>query len=71
MITKNELKKIKSLKIKKNRQLYSLFVAEGKKNIQELVNNNFKIYKIFSLSGNKMFDSMVFPNGLTLSFNPL
>tara|TARA_Y100000992_G_C21180483_1_gene450453 strand:- start:241 stop:957 length:717 start_codon:yes stop_codon:yes gene_type:complete len=64
MITKSELKKIKSLKIKKNRQLYSLFVAEGKKNIQELVNNNFKIYKIFSLSGNKMFDSILINQNL-------
>ena len=59
MITKNELKKIKSLKIKKNRQLYSLFVAEGKKNVFELVNSNFKVYKIFSIEKTKMLDSIL------------
>jgi len=64
MITKNELKKIKSLKIKKNRQLYSLFVAEGKKNVLELVNSNFKVYKIFSIEKTKMLDSILINQNL-------
>ena len=64
MITKNELKKIKSLKIKKNRQLYSLFVAEGKKNVFELVNSNFKVYKIFSIEKTKMLDSILINQNL-------
>ena len=64
MITKNELKKIKGLKIKKNRQLYSLFVAEGKKNVFELVNSNFKVYKIFSIEKTKMLDSILINRNL-------
>ena len=64
MITKNELKKIKGLKIKKNRQLYSLFVAEGKKNVFELVNSNFKVYKIFSIEKTQRLDSILINQNL-------
>ena len=36
MITINELKRIKSLKFKKNRDKFSLFIAEGYKIVNEL-----------------------------------
>ncbi|MDG2396308.1 MAG: RNA methyltransferase [Flavobacteriaceae bacterium] len=48
MITKNELKKIKSLKLKKNRKKFLLFVAEGEKNIKEFINSEIQFYKIYS-----------------------
>ena len=48
MITKNELKKIKSLKLKKNRKKFFLFVAEGEKNIKEFINSEIQFYKIYS-----------------------
>ena len=39
MLTKNKIKLINSLSVKKNRLNYGLFVAEGKKNIEDLLDN--------------------------------
>ncbi len=49
MITKNQIKLINSLKIKKNRQDHQLFVAEGEKVVNELIQSNFSIKLLFGL----------------------
>lgn len=48
MITKNQIKFIKSLSLKKNRQKERLFIAEGEKIVAELLNSNFECYKVFA-----------------------
>ena len=48
MITKNQIKLIRSLRIKKNRIKHNLFIAEGDKIIEELLNSNLKPYHLFS-----------------------
>ena len=46
IITKNYIKFIKSLRIKKNRYLHQKFTVEGEKNIDALLRSNFKVDKI-------------------------
>ena len=48
MISKNQIKLIKSLQQKKYRKLYQLFIAEGVKVIQELLNSNYELVELFS-----------------------
>ncbi|MGJ8737349.1 TrmH family RNA methyltransferase [Zobellia laminariae] len=48
MVSKNQIKLIKSLHQKKYRNLHNLFVAEGIKVVRELVNSDFKVNTIFS-----------------------
>ena len=48
MITKNQIKFIKSLSLKKNRQKEQLFIAEGEKIVAELLNSNFEFHEIFA-----------------------
>ena len=47
MITKNQIKLIRSLRIKKNRIKHNLFIAEGDKIIEELLNSSLKLYHLF------------------------
>jgi len=47
MLTNNEIKFIKSLSHKKNRDLNSLFLVEGDKIINELISSDFIIKKIY------------------------
>ena len=49
MLSKNEIKLIKSLKNKKQRHLYKLFVVEGKKSVHEFINSKFDLHKLFSI----------------------
>ncbi len=49
MISKNEIKFIKSLKLKKYRVREKLFCVEGRKNIQELINSPLMVRKVFGL----------------------
>lgn len=51
MLSKNELKYIQSLCQKKQRQAERLFVAEGEKLAEELLNSNYPIRKIYALDG--------------------
>ena len=46
MITKNYIKFIKSLRMKKNRYLHQMFTVEGEKNVDALLRSNFKVDKI-------------------------
>lgn len=48
MVSKNQLKLIKSLAQKKNRRASGLFVAEGKKTISELLSSGTELHLIFS-----------------------
>ena len=47
MISKAKIKLIQSLKQKKNRDKYGLFVAEGKKTIEELLDTKLSVSEIF------------------------
>ena len=49
MLSKNDIKLIKSLKYKKQRYLNKMFVVEGKKSIYEFINSKFVLHKLFSL----------------------
>ncbi len=48
MLTKNQAKKIRSLGIKKYRERYGEFIAEGDKIIKELINSNLQINSIYA-----------------------
>ena len=48
MVSKNQIKLIKSLGQKKNRSDSGLFVAEGKKTISELLSSGTELYLLFS-----------------------
>ncbi|MEY4834851.1 MAG: hypothetical protein RI980_966 [Bacteroidota bacterium] len=47
MVSKNQIKLINSLQQKKYRKLHNLFIAEGKKVIQELIEANFSLEHLF------------------------
>lgn len=47
MITKNQIKYIQGLQIKKNRILHNSFLVEGAKNVLELLHSNFEIELLF------------------------
>ena len=48
MINNREIKLINSLKRKKNRIEEGLFVVEGEKNVEELLDSNFQIVDIYA-----------------------
>ncbi len=48
VITKNEIKFIKSLQLKKNRQEHSLFFVEGAKSVLEALASDFTVEKVFA-----------------------
>ena len=48
-ISKNQLKTITSLSQKKYRQKHQLFIAEGVKVVNELLNSSFKVDTLFAL----------------------
>ncbi|WP_373056612.1 RNA methyltransferase [Zunongwangia sp. H14] len=48
MVSKNQIKLIKSLSQKKQRRAHSLFVAEGKKTILELLNSSLELNMLYS-----------------------
>ena len=55
MVSKNQIKLINSLQQKKYRKLHNLFIAEGKKVIQELIEANFSLEHLFVTKEN-LFD---------------
>ena len=48
MVSKNQIKTITSLQQKKYRKEHKLFFAEGVKVVQELVNSNFELYRLYT-----------------------
>ena len=59
MITINELKRIKSLKFKKNRDKFSLFIAEGYKIVNELYHSKIIIEEIYSTTNFEKINSRI------------
>lgn len=47
MVSKNQIKLIRSLQQKKYRKQYKMFIAEGVKVIQELINANYELLNIY------------------------
>ena len=60
MLSKNEIKLIKSLKYKKQRYLNKMFVVEGKKSVSEFINSKFVLYKLFSINNSEFNINNVF-----------
>lgn len=50
MITKNQIKLVKSLRLKKNRIQSGFFIAEGEKIVDELIESDLNTINIFSVS---------------------
>jgi len=50
MITKNQIKLIKSLSLRKNRLKHKLFLVEGDKNVLDLIKSDFDVHTIFANS---------------------
>jgi len=48
MLSKNKIKYIKSLKIRKYRKIENAFVCEGKKIFGALVSSNFEIINVYA-----------------------
>lgn len=48
MVSKNQIKLISSLQQKKQRQLHQLFIAEGIKGIQELLDAHFELDHLYT-----------------------
>lgn len=48
MLTKSQIKHIKSLNLKKNRRLLGQFVVEGEKNVKEFLQSDFNVVEIFA-----------------------
>ncbi|MBL6648646.1 MAG: RNA methyltransferase [Flavobacteriaceae bacterium] len=65
MLTKNDIKLIKSLKTKKYRFLNKMFIVEGKKSIIDFLNSEHHIVKLFSV--NNDFDKYEL-NSVKLSY---
>jgi TrmH family RNA methyltransferase len=49
MLTKNEIKHISSLSIKKYREIHNEFTAEGAKVVAELLNSNYNVHKVYCI----------------------
>ena len=48
MLTKNQIKLIRSLSVKKNRQKYGLFIVEGEKLVNEVLNSDWEVEGIYA-----------------------
>jgi TrmH family RNA methyltransferase len=84
MLTKNQSKRILSLKQKKQRLKQGLFIVEGPKVVQEFIDSNYELVEIFSINNNyahfevkltiidekelKKISSLVTPNTLLAVF---
>jgi TrmH family RNA methyltransferase len=84
MLTKNQSKRILSLKQKKQRLKQGLFIVEGSKVVQEFIDSNYGLVEIFSINNNyahfegkltiidekelKKISSLVTPNTLLAVF---
>ena len=63
MIAKNEIKFVRSLKIKKNRIKSNQFIVEGEKIVDELIDSSLELVKVYSTSSkydslDKLYDSI-------------
>ena len=58
MITKNQIKFVKSLHYKKYREIHRLFIVETIKNIKELINSKYFIQRLYVLSDCSEFNHL-------------
>lgn len=61
MLSKNQIKRITALKQKKTRNQLKLFIAEGKKVIQELIDAGFTISEMYVTNPDIVFSSSLYP----------
>lgn len=61
MLSKNQIKRITALKQKKTRNELKMFIAEGKKVIQELVDARFTIVEIYATNSSITFTKGILP----------
>ncbi len=71
MLSKNQIKNIQALHLKKNRQQQGLFIAEGKKIIDEILNSDLSIEHIFATrhwlnEGGREYPENVLNNRITI-----
>ena len=52
MLTKNQSKRILSLRQKKQRLKQGLFTVEGPKVVQEFIDSNYELVEVFSINNN-------------------
>lgn len=75
MLSKVQIKQIKSLSVKKNRKEQQLFVAEGVKVVNELLQSAFKIKNIYATSawikGNEALSNSIQKKIIEISLNEL
>lgn len=57
-LTSSHIKNIRALQQKKNRKERGLFVIEGVKNVQELINSNIEIHSVFSTENIDFLDKL-------------
>ena len=50
MISKNQLKQLRSLAQKKQRKLHNLFLVQGEKNVLELLNSSLSVQLVFAVA---------------------
>lgn len=55
-LNQKEIKLIRSLQFKKYRKQYNLFIAEGKKLVDDLLQSDLKPYKLLTTLPNELFD---------------
>ena len=48
MITRNKIKFIQSLSLKKNRSIHQCFIVQGEKSVLELLNSDFEILELYA-----------------------
>ena len=48
MISKNQIKFIRSLQLKKNRDVHNCFIVEGEKMVEEILQSDFVLTEIFT-----------------------
>jgi len=71
MISKNQIKYIRGLSLKKNRIKEQCFVVEGEKCLAELLNSSFEIVELFALKDWIDKNKSVFDKIQVVSFNEL
>ena len=71
MITKNQIKYIRGLSLKKNRKKEKCFVVEGEKCLAELLNSSFEVVELFALKDWIDENKSVFDRIQTISFKEL
>ena len=51
MISKNQIKLVRSLQLKKHRDVHNSFVVEGEKIVNEIIQSDFSVIQIFATNG--------------------